>query len=73
MNSTRLLKPTRASPSIQLPEIMANPNPNPLSIIIVGAGIGGLSAAIALRQNGHTVSVSNATNSYLVTLVSITN
>lgn len=29
----------------------------PLDIAIVGAGIGGLTAAIALRRNGHNVSV----------------
>lgn len=30
---------------------------NPLKIIIVGAGIGGLAASIALRQAGHVVEV----------------
>jgi salicylate hydroxylase len=30
-----------------------------LRILIAGAGIGGLSAAIALRQAGHAVDVSN--------------
>lgn len=30
----------------------------PLDIAIIGAGIGGLSAAIGLRRNGHNVSVS---------------
>jgi len=29
----------------------------PLHILIAGAGIGGLSAAIALRQSGHKVEV----------------
>lgn len=29
----------------------------PLNIIVVGAGIAGLSTAIALRQAGHTVKV----------------
>ena len=33
-------------------------DPAPLNIAIVGAGIGGLTAAIGLRQNGHNVSVS---------------
>jgi hypothetical protein len=32
--------------------------PEPLRIAIVGAGIGGLTAAIGLRRNGHNVSVS---------------
>ena len=30
----------------------------PLRIIVVGAGIAGLSAAVSLRQAGHTVQVS---------------
>jgi hypothetical protein len=32
-------------------------NPTGLKILIVGAGIGGLTAAIALRRNGHEVLV----------------
>lgn len=35
-----------------------NPHNAPLNIAIVGAGIGGLTAAIGLRQNGHNVAVS---------------
>ncbi|KAI8937429.1 hypothetical protein NX059_005152 [Plenodomus lindquistii] len=36
----------------------ANTNtPRPLNITIVGAGIGGLSAAILLRQQGHTITL----------------
>jgi ribulose 1,5-bisphosphate synthetase/thiazole synthase len=34
------------------------PHNAPLNIAIVGAGIGGLTAAIGLRQNGHNVAVS---------------
>ena len=33
----------------------------PLNIAIVGAGIGGLTAAIGLRRNGHNISVSITT------------
>lgn len=34
----------------------------PLNAIIIGAGIGGLTAAIYLRQQGHRVTVSFHTN-----------
>lgn len=37
--------------------------PKPLKIAIVGAGIGGLSAAIALRRQGHEVTVSGSLSS----------
>jgi NADPH-dependent 2,4-dienoyl-CoA reductase/sulfur reductase-like enzyme len=36
----------------------AHPDIKPLKIVIIGAGIGGLSAAIALRRVGHDVTVS---------------
>ena len=36
---------------------MNGANSPPLNISIVGAGIGGLTAAIGLRRNGHNVSV----------------
>jgi NADPH-dependent 2,4-dienoyl-CoA reductase/sulfur reductase-like enzyme len=35
-------------------------DPKPLNVAIVGAGLGGLTAAIALRRNGHLVRVSLA-------------
>lgn len=34
--------------------------PRPLTVSIVGAGIGGLAAAISLRRNGHYIQVSPA-------------
>lgn len=37
--------------------ITSHPKAGGLRVIIVGAGIGGLSAAIFLRQQGHTVTV----------------
>lgn len=38
--------------------VQASKTAAPLNIVIVGAGIGGLAAAIGLRKNGHNVSVS---------------
>ncbi|ROV99928.1 hypothetical protein VMCG_06182 [Cytospora schulzeri] len=32
-------------------------HPHPLKVIVVGAGIGGLSAALSLRRNGHQVNI----------------
>ncbi|KAJ7624662.1 FAD/NAD(P)-binding domain-containing protein [Roridomyces roridus] len=37
-----------------------NSSSQPLTISIVGAGIGGLTAAVALRRNGHTVQIFEA-------------
>ena len=57
----------RNTPEIRLVNFGANgfdtectdrAEPAPLNIAIVGAGIGGLTAAIGLRRNGHNVSVS---------------
>lgn len=38
-----------------------SPSKDGLKIIIVGGGIGGLTAALALRRNGHKVEVSRYT------------
>ena len=38
---------------------MSSPNKS-YDIVIIGAGLGGLSAAIALRQDGHTLRVLDA-------------
>ena len=39
------------------PNPLVHDHPRPLKVAIVGAGIGGLSAAIALRRQGHVVDV----------------
>ncbi len=39
------------------PTLLADSHPVPLTITIVGAGIGGLAAAIGLRRQGHIVNV----------------
>lgn len=38
---------------------LVDEHPTPLKIVIVGAGIGGLSAALSLRRNGHQVEVNS--------------
>jgi hypothetical protein len=45
-------------------ELTEGTNTAPLNIVIVGAGIGGLTAAIGLRRNGHNVSVSRMQPSF---------
>lgn len=40
----------------------------PLTVIIVGAGIGGLCAAVALHQGGHNVTVSQNTGAVQMNL-----
>ncbi|KAF3762364.1 hypothetical protein M406DRAFT_46178 [Cryphonectria parasitica EP155] len=48
------LPPTYTSPNkVGLTSPLVDEHPTPLKIIIVGAGIGGLSAALSLRRNGH--------------------
>lgn len=43
--------------------------PNPLKIVVIGAGISGLSAAIALRSQGHNVEVSYIPPSQMTALL----
>lgn len=45
--------PTKVGPTSPL----VDDHPTPLKIVIIGAGIGGLSAALSLRRNGHEVEV----------------
>lgn len=53
-NSTYIAAgPSKVGPTSPL----VDDHPTPLKIIIVGAGIGGLSAALSLRRNGHQVEV----------------
>lgn len=46
--------PNRVGPTSPL----VDDHPTPLKVLIIGAGIGGLSAAVGLRKNGHQVEVS---------------
>ena len=41
------------------PKPVLEEHPSNLKIVIIGAGIGGLTAAIGLRRNGHEIHVSN--------------
>lgn len=36
---------------------LVHDHPHPLKVAIIGAGIGGLSAAIGLRREGHDITV----------------
>lgn len=49
---------TSAPTKVGLTSPLVDEHPTPLKIVIVGAGIGGLSAALSLRRNGHEVEVS---------------
>lgn len=52
------------------PEIHANGVANrPLDILVVGAGIGGLTAAIALRNQGHNVQVHSSNRNNLAVIL----
>lgn len=46
-------QPTKVGPTSPL----VDEHPTPLKVLIIGAGIGGLSAALSLRRNGHLVDV----------------
>lgn len=58
-NGTNTTTGIKWKPTLTTNSYPEEPAPlKPLSIVIVGAGIGGLSAAVGLRRQGHHVSVS---------------
>ncbi|UNI15370.1 hypothetical protein JDV02_001907 [Purpureocillium takamizusanense] len=52
IKATAAKEPPKAAPTVSV-----SPNPPALKVIIVGGGIGGQTAAIALRRQGHSVKV----------------